>query len=214
MAYSFASASTQFLDVAVAPVTATPLTMAGWASIDGAALASVETPICVISNNNFQESFSVVIGSNGTSSDVFCEAGARAANSGAFASTAAIPSREVFRHVAGIFTSPTSRTAYISAANAVTNTTSRTPAAIDRLSIGKRFSTVHANGKTAEVAVWNAQLTLAEIESLFKGFKPTRVRPQSLVFYAPLVRNLHDVKGGLVLSNNNGAAVADHPRVY
>ena len=41
-----------------------------------------------------------------------------------------------------------------------------------------------------------------------------KVRPQSLVFYAPLVRNLQDVKGGLTISNNNTATVAVHPRVY
>jgi hypothetical protein len=40
------------------------------------------------------------------------------------------------------------------------------------------------------------------------------VRPQSLVFYAPLVRDLQDVRGGLTITNNNGATVAAHPRVY
>jgi hypothetical protein len=41
-----------------------------------------------------------------------------------------------------------------------------------------------------------------------------KVRPQSLVFYAPLVRNLQDVRGGLTITNNNTAAVANHTRVY
>lgn len=213
MSYSFIAASTQFLDALTAPITTVPLTMAGWASIDGLT-SSPETPICVISNSNFQESLSTVITAQYSDNNVFCEVGARAANSGAFASTAAIPSRDVFRHVAGVFASSTSRTAYISAAGAITNTTSRTPGTLDRISIGKRFSTVHANGRAAEVAVWNAVLTLAEIDSLFKGFKPTRIRPQSLVFYAPLIRGLQDLRGGLILTNNNGATVAAHPRVY
>jgi hypothetical protein len=41
-----------------------------------------------------------------------------------------------------------------------------------------------------------------------------KVRPQNLVFYAPLVRDLIDAKGGLTITNNNGATVANHPRVY
>jgi len=41
-----------------------------------------------------------------------------------------------------------------------------------------------------------------------------KVRPESLVFYAPLVRDLQDVCEGLTITNNNGATVANHPRVY
>lgn len=43
---------------------------------------------------------------------------------------------------------------------------------------------------------------------------PDKIRPQSLVFYSPLVRDLNDQKGGLTITNNNGATVANHPRVY
>jgi hypothetical protein len=40
------------------------------------------------------------------------------------------------------------------------------------------------------------------------------VRPQSLRFYAPLIRDLQDVRGGLTITNTNSATVANHPRVY
>jgi hypothetical protein len=53
------------------------------------------------------------------------------------------------------------------------------------------------DGRTAEVGIWNAALTAAEIASLAKGMTPDKIRPQSLVFYAPLVRDLIDVRGGL-----------------
>ena len=66
----------------------------------------------------------------------------------------------------------------------------------------------------AEVGIWNAALTAAEIASLAKGMTCDKIRQQSLVFYAPLVRNLQDVKGGLTITNNNAATVANHPRVY
>jgi len=41
-----------------------------------------------------------------------------------------------------------------------------------------------------------------------------KIRPQSLLFYGPLVRDLNDQKGGRIITNNNGATVANHPRVY
>jgi len=71
------------------------------------------------------------------------------------------------------------------------------------------------DGLIAECAVYNAALTAAEVASLAKGMTCDKVRPQSLVFYAPLVRNLIDQKSGLTITNNNnGATVANHPRVY
>ncbi len=66
----------------------------------------------------------------------------------------------------------------------------------------------------AEIGVWSAALTQPEIASLAKGMTCDKVRPQNLVFYAPLVRDLIDQKGGRVITNNNGATVANHPRVY
>lgn len=66
----------------------------------------------------------------------------------------------------------------------------------------------------AEVGIWNAALTDAEVASLAKGMTCDKVRPQSLVFYAPLIRDLQDARGGLAITNNNGATVANHPRVY
>lgn len=62
--------------------------------------------------------------------------------------------------------------------------------------------------------MWNVALTAAEIASLADGMTCDKVRPQSLVFYAPLVRDLIDVTGGEIFTNTNGATVANHPRVY
>jgi len=70
------------------------------------------------------------------------------------------------------------------------------------------------DGLIAEAGIWNVALTDDEIASLAKGMTCNLVRPQSLVFYAPLIRNLQDVKGGLTLTNNNTATVVDHTRVY
>ncbi len=72
----------------------------------------------------------------------------------------------------------------------------------------------HFAGELADAGVWLGTLNAAEITSLSKGMTCDKIRPQNLVFYAPLVRNLIDAKGGLTITNNNGATVATHPRVY
>ena len=72
----------------------------------------------------------------------------------------------------------------------------------------------YVTGDIAEVGIWNAALTAAEIASLAKGMTCDKIRPQNLVFYAPLVRDLTDQKGGLAITNNNSATVANHPRIY
>lgn len=89
--------------------------------------------------------------------------------------------------------------------------------ALDITIIGARSATTIGgffNGNIAEIGIWNAALTAAEVASLAKGMTCDKVRPQNLVFYAPLVRGLIDAKGGRTITNNNGATVANHPRVY
>ena len=70
------------------------------------------------------------------------------------------------------------------------------------------------DGQIAEVGIWNVALTAEEIASLAKGVSCARIRPQSLKFHAPLVRDLIDTRGGLTITNNNAATVADHPRIF
>jgi len=119
-------------------------------------------------------------------------------------------------HCAMSFTPSTNFTAYLNG-NIEATTSISVPAAIynsnSPLTIG--FSTPnYFPGIIAEVGIWNVALTQPEIASLAKGMTCDKVRPQSLVFYAPLVRDLIDQKGGLTITNNNGATVANHPRVY
>ena len=75
------------------------------------------------------------------------------------------------------------------------------------------LNTFKMNGTVAEVAVWNAALTADEIRALNSRFTPDQIRPQSLQFYAPLVRNLQDVRAGRTITNINGATAAIHPRI-
>jgi len=125
-------------------------------------------------------------------------------------------SANTWHHACAVFTSATSRTIYLDGGNSATNTTSSTPSGINQMNIGS-FKTAAGNwfnGQVAEVGLWSAALTQPEIASLAAGMTCDKVRPQSLVFYAPLVRDLVDAKGGLTITNNNTATVVNHPRVY
>ena len=81
------------------------------------------------------------------------------------------------------------------------------------LTSGWAAGTQFSDGQVAECAVWTATLTADEAASLGKGFRPPRIRPQSLFFYAPRVRDTHDMRGEPLTSFGAGA-VTDHPRVF
>lgn len=121
-------------------------------------------------------------------------------------------------HAAGVFAGTSSRTAYINGGSAGTNTTTHSfTDPPTHLRIGALFYTslvLQFSGLMAEVAIWNAALTTAEVASLANGFTPDQIRPQSLQFYLPLVRNLQDLRSAIAITNNNPVTVAAHPRIY
>jgi hypothetical protein len=124
-----------------------------------------------------------------------------------------------WQHACGVFSSATSRTIYLDAGGNATGANNLGAATAELVNIGvfsdqNNALSQYFHGLIAEVGIWNAALTAAEIASLAKGMTCDKVRPQSLVFYAPLVRDLNDQKGGLTITNNNGATVANHTRVY
>ena len=123
--------------------------------------------------------------------------------------------QDVWSHGAGKFASTTSRTVVIDGGTTGTNTSFRS-APFDELRIATYGNTspFYLSGRLSEVAVWNADLTSDEIVSLAKGFKAYRIRPQSLLYYVPLVREVQELRSGITLTANNAPTVYDHPRVY
>lgn len=127
-------------------------------------------------------------------------------------------SLDTWHHCVAIEASTTSRFIYLNGTQTATGGVSKEPLGITELNIAadKRNNTLglYMPGQIADAGVWNVALTAAEIASLAKGVTCNRVRPQSLKFYAPLVRNLQDVRDSRTITNNNTATVANHPRVY
>jgi len=205
MAYNFVSASSQYL-TASAPATAAPMTIA---CLTNTTSQNILVSICnTTALNLFWTRF------NGAD---LLTAGVVLPGPIIYESTRGTYTNGNWASAAGLFTSSTSRTAYLNGTAGTANTDSGTPSSVDTLGINARWNVSwgsFSSQNCAEVAVWNTNLTAAEITSLSKGFSPRRIRPQSLVWYSPLIRNLQDLRGGVSITNNNTATVAVHPRVY
>jgi hypothetical protein len=210
MAYDFASASSQYLSMTSSPVSGPPLTLACWFNASQTTTSDYLVSVSAIANNYFALA---IFGANAGDPVGAFDLGGLGLN---FAYTTAGYTANTWNHAAGVWTGLNNRTAYINGGNSSTNTSNQNNITLTHSQIGANATaaTNRMNGLIAEVGIWNAALTAAEIASLAKGMTCDKVRPQSLVFYAPLVRDLQDVRGGLTITNNNAATVATHPRVY
>ena len=203
MAYDF-NGTNQYLSTSSAPAQANSTTIACWYRVSNASIRQALV------------SLSDAVG-NLNRHLLYHESSARVsiATGGALESNSAVvvPSN-TWTHGAGVWNASNSRYVYANGTQSVNFTSNVSVSTFDRVEIGRRPSTLYLAGNIAEVGIWNAALTAAEVASLAKGMTCDKIRPQNLVFYAPLVRDLNDQKGGLAITNNNGATVANHPRVY
>jgi hypothetical protein len=213
MAYNFTAASSQFVSTGSTPLIGTPVTIAcnfyRKTNTSGHVLFAIDngtnaaTGITVIS---LPPASNVLLATSNDGS------GARSAQ------TTATYQLNTWNHACGVFSNTSNRTVYLNGGNNVTNTVTSNVTNQSNISIGARYIGgvvgLFADILIAEVGIWNAALTAAEIASLAKGMTCDKVRPQSLVFYAPLIRNLQDTKGGRIITPVNSPIVAAHPRVY
>lgn len=143
------------------------------------------------------------------------------ANTSRTASTSVGYSAGAWTHCAAVFASTTSRSAYVNGGNKNSETSTSDPGSNwDRTSIGRRTDgTVYIDGKIALPAIWNVALSDDEIAALGAGYHPLLIRPQNLVFFAPLWRtsasdNEVDIVGGLTLAQTSSPVpFEDPPRI-
>lgn len=207
MAYNF-NGTTQYLS-AGATATSQPFTLACWVYPTIQPVGTVGIAL----GNNSPSANRVILGLQDISATQYKSYAQTQANSST--STATVTGVNEWRHIAGVFGTSTAEP-FLNGTGGTTHSTSVFPVVSETLIGVRRNNTLafYFQGRIAEVGIWNAALTTAEIASLAKGMTCDKVRPQSLVFYAPLVRDLIDQKGGLAITNNNGATVANHTRVY
>lgn len=208
MARAFDDGGPQYINIASAVLTGVPISMACWFNTDD--LTITEEAICIADtaadNNYFSLRLSGTAGGDPISAVTSADAGA------AQADTTAGFLANAWYHGCAVFSAIDNRDVYIDGGNSGNEGTGRTPAGLDNTAIGALVRTgvaVPMSGRIAEVGIWNIALTAAEIAVLAAGYSPLLVRPQNLVFYAPLIRELLDVVGGVALVNN-GSTVGDH----
>lgn len=140
-----------------------------------------------------------------------------AAYDGAFVSaTTSSPASGSWHHIAGVFTSNSSRHVILNGGGKVTNTSTQTSYTYESSLIGVAGGSYNAeafSGDIAEFGVWDVALTDDEIVSLSKGASPLGVRSGNLIFFAPLAREIISPTSGTALVVS-GTTVSDHPRIY
>ena len=215
MAYDF-NGTNQSLQTASAPATGLPMTLACW--FRSTSVTASQTLMAVNNSSSSFRGMRLIAEGAQAGDPLRADISDDSGVAGIARSTAGY-SANTWHHACGVFLSATSRTSYLDGGNSATNTTNVAAAiTVNALSIAGRFNSgsmgLLLGGTVAEVGVWSTNLSADEVLSLSRGMTCDKVRPQSLVFYAPLVRDLIDVKGGLTITNNNTATVANHPRVY
>lgn len=211
MARLFTPANNDRLTVSAAAATALPLTLAGWGRC-----ADTTSARCLLSlSDGANDNAWIKVGFRGDLSGDPVTAEAR---QGGTAQSASGYSANTWVHICGVFVSATSRTAYLNGENTGTNATSGSPAGLNFMSIGLRSGNTSAelmNGRIAHAAIWNVDLSAAEIAALAKGINPLRIRPQALIGYWPLTGASPEPDWSGKKNNMTvvGAVVADSPRV-
>lgn len=207
MAYELTAASSQTITGNFVSSIGTPHTIAAWAYPNN---TTGDHRILRVQNANSAANFISLDGS--AVNDPAAAFSRTSVATFASALSTASFSAAIWAQVSGVFSTTSSRTIYLGGGSSGTNTSTTDTASFETVSIG--LSTGTTSQLLAQLAVWDVALTAAEIISLSKGFKPSRIRPQNLVFYAPLTRNLQDLMEGITLTNNGSAPVVANPRVY
>lgn len=218
MAYSF-NGTSQYINGSSSPVSNMPLTIACWMKPTSVSAGVFQMIIQI--NLNSQPTtttgaYRLLLPTNNTILRCSQVTNGTAANSDSASNSL---SANTWAHCAGVFSSTTSRTGYVNGVASTTNTTSLSAPTVGTINIGAAIinnssASTYLSGNIAEIGVWSVALTAAEIASLSKGLSCRNIQPQSLVFYAPLIRDLNDIARGITISNINSSTVSDHPRIY
>lgn len=209
MAYEF-NGTSDYIEATSAVVTAVPLTMACWVNPDN---TNTNFNVLAVAADTGTERWMLQMA--GALGGDFVRAVTQGSGSTTVGQTATAFTANSWQHIAARFNANNNRRAYINGVGGTAGTTSVTPAGPNTTNIGYSYSSSTRggfhDGEIAEVGIWNVGLDDAEIAALAKGYRCSLIRPQNLVFYAPIVRQVDDYARGLSLTTS-GAVVSPHPR--
>lgn len=99
-------------------------------------------------------------------------------------------------HVAGVFRSDSDRELAVDGVlTGSTNTDTQSTITYNRVGVSVSADNTpfgDFDGRLAELAIWDVELTAAELASLATGYSPLLIRPSNLIFYLPAIRHTID----------------------
>ena len=194
-----------------------PVTLSAWFNSDITNSARIIFAIAegsILAGTTLSPSLSVR--TSGTATVTATTSAGNGTNNSSSANTFAA---NTWNHVAGRFSGTASRIVYLNGEKATENTGNRaTGGTLNKILIGRGSAGTYLpsapfNGRLAEIAIWNVALDDDEIISLSKGIKPTQIRPQSLEYYVPLIRDINETIAATSLTSS-GPLVFAHTRRY
>jgi hypothetical protein len=199
-------------------ITATPLSVS--AQVKVGTLATLQF-VFQLQNNGSADGkncFTLYVASGNT---VRAFTGSAAANDYAD-TTGTISDTTSFHQVGGVWSSATSRKAYLDGVASTANTTNLTPSGINQATIGVNKPSsgpaLPFTGSIAEVGLWNVALSDAEMAMLGAGMSPLGVRLDALVDYWPLIGvyspEIDRMSNANVMSLTGAPTQAAHARVF
>jgi hypothetical protein len=197
---------------ASAPATAVPLSFGGW--VRSTTTAGTQGVASLANSASSVDSFRCIL----TGSKFRCAIGGGGGFS--FVDASANYTVNTWQHMLCVWSSATDRYVWMDGGSKGDGTggTSRTPAGINSMSLGRLGGSSpgsYLDGQLAEWGLWDVALTDADALMLAAGFSPLCVRPGNLIGYWPIIGRYSpeiDVVGGNGLTVT-GATVADHPRI-
>lgn len=210
MAYNFVRASSQYISSSFSGIPVYPVTFSAWVYATNDAAPTAMNVVRWMQAATTQ-GFSIVFAGQAAGDPI--RGNLNTATTASISQVSPGFLINTWHHVCFVCDSSTSRTVYKDGVAGNTATANDTPVDLVRLWIGSDGAN-HFDGNISDIAVWSTNLNTSEIISLSKGFSAKRIRPQSLEYYAPLVRNLYEYNSTIALTNNNSSTVASHNRIY
>lgn len=210
MSRSLVAASSQYLTIDEAAVTAAPCTLCFWFNTASTA-ASSRSVVAVGSIATAAHYF------RGNLFDAAVYANARDGGTEASANASSY-SASTWTFGAARFSSTTLRNAFMNTTKSADNTTSRTPAGLDRTRVGRRADgtgTDYFDGLIAEVSIFDYAVSDSDLSSLAGGTSPMALTTPPVRYYRFKVDgDLSDETGaGADLTNSSTTFDASNPTV-
>lgn len=171
MSRSFDNAPNEVLSLSSAPLTVHPVSIAGWFRADDATVSMAILWLGDSSSDSPGKNSWRLLAAGGTAGDPVSALTGHGSGSATASSTTGF-TVDTWHHAAGVYSSTSSRSAFIDGGSKGTNTFTREPSGVDALAIGRTDVVSPSTGflgRVAEVGLWDIALTDAEVAVLAGG---------------------------------------------